>query len=113
MPYLLELQADMLSALDTCLVAPLVPAAAFGPVATRLNPAFRIGYRKFVLDTALMAGVPRKLLGARVATLADRSVDIVSGHGRGDRRSHDAVGYSANSPQPRDVVPVAAQRRDA
>ena len=76
-PYLLELQADMLSALDTCLVAPLVPAAAFGPAAMRLNPAFRIGNRKFVLDTALMAGVPRKLLGERVATLADRSVDIV------------------------------------
>jgi len=37
----------------------------------------RIGNRKFVLDTALMAAVPRKLLGARVATLADRSVDIV------------------------------------
>ena len=55
----------------------LVPAAAFGPAATRLNPVFRIGNRKFVLDTALMAAVPRKLLGARVATLADRSVDIV------------------------------------
>jgi toxin CcdB len=76
-PYLLELQADMLAALDTCLVAPLVPAAGFGPAATRLNPAFRIGSRKFVLDTALMAGVPRKLLGERVVTLADRSADIV------------------------------------
>ena len=76
-PYLLELQADMLSALDTCLVAPLVPAADFGPAATRLNPGFRIGNRNLVMDTALMAGVPRKLLGARVATLADRSVDIV------------------------------------
>jgi toxin CcdB len=76
-PYLLELQADMLSALDTCLVAPLVPAAEFGPAATRLNPVLRIGNRKFVMDTPLMAGVPRKLLGERVVSLADRSVEIV------------------------------------
>jgi len=62
-PYLLELQADMLAALDTRLVAPLVPAAEFGPAATRLNPSFRIGNRHFVMDTALVAGVPRKLLG--------------------------------------------------
>ena len=76
-PFLVELQADMLSALDTCLVAPLVPAAEFGPAATRLNPGFRIGNRSFVMDTALVAGVPRTLLGERVVSLADRSVDIV------------------------------------
>ncbi len=76
-PYLLELQADMLAALDTCLVAPLVAAAEFGPAATCLNPVFRIGNRNFVMDTALVAGVPRKLLGERVVSLADRSADIV------------------------------------
>ena len=76
-PYLLELQADMLSALDTCLVAPLVPAADFGPAAARLNPGFRIGNRNLVMDTALMAGVPRKLLGERAVSLADRSVEIL------------------------------------
>ena len=76
-PYLVELQADMLSALDTCLVAPLVPAAEFGPAATRLNPGFRIGKRTLVMDTALMAGVPKKLLGEKVVSLADRSEDIL------------------------------------
>jgi toxin CcdB len=76
-PYLLELQADMLSALGTRLVAPLVPAAEFGLAATRLNPGFRIGNRNLVMDTALIAGVPRKLLGERVASLAERSVDIL------------------------------------
>ena len=76
-PYLVELQADMLSALDTCLVVPLVPAAEFGPAATRLNPGFRIGKRNLVLDTALMAGIRRKLLGEKVGSLADRSMDIL------------------------------------
>jgi len=76
-PYLLELQADILSALDTRVVAPLIPAADFGPVAARLNPVFRIGNRNFVMDTALVAGVPKKLLGDEVVSLADRSADIV------------------------------------
>ena len=76
-PYLLELQADMLSALGTRLVAPLVPAAEFGPAATRLNPGIRIGNRNFVMDTALMAGVPSKLLGDKVVSLADRSAEIL------------------------------------
>ena len=76
-PYLLELQANMLSPLDTRLVAPLLPAAEFGPAAARLNPAFRVGNRNFVMDTALMAGVPRKLLGAKVASLAERAAEIL------------------------------------
>jgi toxin CcdB len=76
-PYLLELQADMLSALDTRLVAPLVPAAEFGPAATRLNPGIRIGNRNLVMDTALMAGVPKKLLGEKVVSLAGRSAEIL------------------------------------
>ena len=33
-PFLVELQTDMLSALHTCLVAPLVPSAEFGPPAS-------------------------------------------------------------------------------
>jgi len=54
----------------------LLREAFFHEYTVTLVP-IRIGNRKFVLDTALMAAVPRKLLGARVATLADRSVDIV------------------------------------
>ena len=76
-PYLIELQADMLSALGTRLVAPLVTATDFGPAATRLNPGFRIGSRVFVMDTALMAGVPEKLLGEKVTSMADRSAEIL------------------------------------
>lgn len=76
-PLLLELQADMLSGLATRVVAPLVPAAAFGPPAARLNPVFRIGSRNYVMDTALLAGVPANILGDRAASLADRSAEIL------------------------------------
>ncbi len=76
-PYLLELQADLLAGLGTRLVAPLVPAARFGPPASRLNPVLRIGARNFVMDTALIAGIPATQLGDRVASLQERSAELL------------------------------------
>ena len=76
-PYLLELQTDLLAGLDTRLVAPLVPAARFGPPASRLNPVLRIGSRNFVMDTALIAGIPASQLGERVASLGERSAELL------------------------------------
>jgi toxin CcdB len=76
-PYLLELQTDLLAGLGTRLVAPLVPAARFGPPASRLNPVVRIGSRNFVMDTALIAGIPANQLGDRVASLSGRSADLL------------------------------------
>ena len=61
-PYLVELQADLLAGISTRLVAPLVPAARFGPPASRLNPVFRIGGRNFVMDTN---AIPPPLLWLR------------------------------------------------
>ncbi|MEO8203821.1 MAG: CcdB family protein [Betaproteobacteria bacterium] len=76
-PYLVELQADLLADLDTRLVAPLVPAARFGPPASRLNPVLRIGSRNFVMDTALTAGIPAAQLGERVASMGERSAELL------------------------------------
>jgi len=44
-PYLLELQTDLLAGLATRLVAPLVPAARFGLPASRLPPQSGIAHR--------------------------------------------------------------------
>ncbi len=76
-PYLLELQTDLLVGLGTRLVAPLVPAAGFGPPASRLNPTVRVGSRNFVMDTALIAGIPASQLGDRVASLGERGADLL------------------------------------
>ena len=76
-PYLIELQADLLAGLGTRLVAPLVPASRFGPPATRLNPMFRIGSRKFIMDTALIAGIPAAQLGDCVTSLREHSADVL------------------------------------
>lgn len=77
-PLLLEVQADLLSGLATRLVVPLVPASKFGRPATRLNPAFHIGNKKFVMDTAAMAGVHQRLLGDKVASLEAESAAILA-----------------------------------
>ncbi len=76
-PYLIDLQADLLSGLSTRLAAPLVPVGRFGQPAARLNPVFRIGARNFVMDTALIAGVPATQLGVRAASLGERSTDVL------------------------------------
>ncbi|MGQ0511111.1 MAG: CcdB family protein [Betaproteobacteria bacterium] len=76
-PFLLELQSDLLSGLATRVVAPLVPATAFGTPASRLNPVFRIGSRTYVMDTALVAGVPARVLGDKVAALPDRAAEVL------------------------------------
>jgi len=76
-PLLLEVQADLLAMLSTRLVVPLVPSAEFGPPAARLNPVFRLGARNYVMDTAAMAAVPAKVLGAKHASLAGNSAEIL------------------------------------
>ena len=77
-PYLLEIQSDLLSGLGTRLVAPLVPAAKFGPAAERLNPSFRIGGKIYIMDAALIAGVSSKVLGGVVANLSGNSTEILA-----------------------------------
>ena len=76
-PYLLELQADMLGALGTRLVIPLTPASAFGPPAKRLNPVFRVGRQNYVMGTAQMAAISANLLGKRVTSLSEHAAEIL------------------------------------
>jgi toxin CcdB len=77
-PYLLDIQSDLLSDLTIRVVVPLVKAATFGPAANRLNPAFEIGGETLVMSTAEIAGVPRKILGKVVGTLGSERDRIVA-----------------------------------
>jgi toxin CcdB len=69
-PYLLAVQSDLLHDLATCVVVPLVTEAAFGKAATRLNPVFAVERTRVVMSTAEIVGVPRRILGKPVASLA-------------------------------------------
>ncbi len=55
--FLLELQADLLSDLNTRVMAPLLPATPSVKVIRRLNPSFVIDGKQYVLFTHLIATV--------------------------------------------------------
>lgn len=77
-PYLLDVQSDLLSVFSTRVVVPLVaPEVVGGRGAERLNPVFTIARSRVVMLTTELAGVPRSVLGAKVGTLAAHRVEIL------------------------------------
>ncbi|MFZ5773512.1 MAG: CcdB family protein [Thermodesulfobacteriota bacterium] len=77
-PYLLDVQADLLAGLATRVVLPLVPVAIMGKAARHLNPVLTIDRTKVVMSTAELAGVPVKILGRKVTSLIDSSTEIIA-----------------------------------
>ena len=77
-PYLLDVQADLLAPLATRVVVPLRTVAAMGGAAHHLNPGFTVGGTPVVMSTAELAGVPQKALGAKVSSLKDKRDDILA-----------------------------------
>lgn len=76
--YVLDVQADVLSGLNTRIVVPLLPLSDAPEPAKRLNPVFEIGSEPHVMVTQFMAAVPRALLRSPVSNLADRDSDIMA-----------------------------------
>jgi toxin CcdB len=70
-PFLLDVQVNLLSDLDTSVVVPLVRASAFGRPAGRLHPRFTIDGQEVVMATHLLAAVRRSRLGDVVASLSE------------------------------------------
>lgn len=78
-PYLLDVQSDLLSHLITRVVAPLsLLDVVSGKTARQLNPVFEIAGERFVLLIQEMAGVPIKPLGKAVANLQEKRADILA-----------------------------------
>jgi toxin CcdB len=77
-PFLLDIQADLLSGLDTHVVVPLVRAQSFGRRVERLHPMFEVAGQQVVMATHLMAAIQRRSAGAQVTTLADQRDTIIS-----------------------------------
>jgi len=78
-PYLLDVQSDLLEVLATRVVVPLCkPEVLRGKPAERLNPVFEVEGRKMILLTPELAGVSRKALGERIANLANRRDAIIA-----------------------------------
>jgi len=76
--YVLDVQADVLSELNTRIVVPLLPLAQAPVPAQRLNPVFNIGDEQHVMVTQFMAAVPRALLRSPVTSLMGQDNEIMA-----------------------------------
>ncbi|MHB1949151.1 MAG: CcdB family protein [Gammaproteobacteria bacterium] len=77
-PYLLDVQADLLSNLATRIVIPLMLATKIKTPIKNLNLEFEIENKRVIMSTAEMAGVSVKLLGKKVMSLQSRRNEIIS-----------------------------------
>ena len=73
-----DVQADLLNALNTRIVVPLMPVSAAPQPAGRLNPRFQIGDVPHLMVTQFLAAVPRAVLGRPVTNLADHDAEIMA-----------------------------------
>lgn len=76
-PFVIDLQADLLSSLDTRVIAPL-RRAELVPAIKRLNPGFTIDGINVVLVPTEIVAIRRSLLGRPVASLAKEHFAITA-----------------------------------
>ncbi len=70
-PYLLDVQSDLLRDVQTRIVVPLARATVH-PKVSRLYPEFEVEGISVIMLTTDLAGVGHSEIGARVGALADR-----------------------------------------
>ncbi len=77
-PYVLDVQADMLDTLSTRVVVPLVLAEEMRIPVKQLNPQFKIKGLTVVMSTGELAGLSLRSFGSKVATLKGKRDEIIS-----------------------------------
>ena len=78
MPYLLDVQSDLLDNLATRVVVPLIAASAMGTPIKHLNPEFLIKNHTVFMSTAELAGVPVRSLGEKVGSLKEKRDEVIA-----------------------------------
>jgi toxin CcdB len=76
--YLLDVQSDILSGLNTRVVVPLVHINNAPKRATYLNPVFEINDEHLVMLTQFVAAIPESELTERVTDLSDFHSEILA-----------------------------------
>lgn len=74
--YLLDVQSDLLSGLNTRVVVPLLPKSAAPSPAQRLNPIFEVEGQELMMATQFMAAIPGSELRVGVGNLAQQQDQI-------------------------------------
>jgi toxin CcdB len=72
----LDVQANVLSGLNTRLLVPLIPPERAPSPARRLNPIFDIDGERLVMVTQYLAAVPTSELGPSIGSLVRYSDEI-------------------------------------
>ena len=78
-PFLLDIQNDLLSPLDTRVVVPLYlkSAGSISPI-SRLTPVITFQGKKLIAMVPELAGVSKKSLGAAMGDLSAHRAEIIS-----------------------------------
>ena len=78
-PFLLDIQSDLLADLATRVVVPLFPKATMqGVTLQTLTPSIDLEGRSYLMMTPQLAGVPNKTLGTPVADLSARRSELIA-----------------------------------
>jgi toxin CcdB len=78
-PFLLDVQNDLLSDLETRVVIPLIPAFAMkGKTLGPLMPVLEIQGERFVMVTPQIAGIPKSELGAPVTRVQEYRFEVIA-----------------------------------
>ncbi|WP_333873385.1 CcdB family protein [Methylobacter sp.] len=77
-PYLLDVQSDLLDTLSTRVVVPLLSASAMNKAIKHLNPEFTIRNTAVHMSTAELAGIPVWSIGEKVGSLRGQRHEIIS-----------------------------------
>lgn len=79
-PLVVDVQADLLSDLNTRVVVPLVPESqAAREALPRLKPVLKIKGENYILMTTDVAALPVRSLGKRIANLEDEYREDIVG----------------------------------
>jgi toxin CcdB len=79
LPYVLDVQSNLLDGLPTCMVIPLATPDAIETLPIlRLNPTISVDGRPLVVLTQDMAPVPRRMLKSPVANLTPQREEILA-----------------------------------
>jgi len=76
--FLMDVQANLLSHLNTCAVVPLLPLDKAPTPAKVLNPTFEVEGSTYVMATQFIAAVPRRLLSRQVLNLEEHAAVVVN-----------------------------------
>lgn len=77
-PYVMEVQADLLVSLATRVVVPLYRQDVISSPIDQLHPVFLFLGERLVLSTAELAGIPKAMLGESVGSLAEYRAEIIA-----------------------------------